>query len=352
LVVIAIIGILVALLLPAIQAAREAARRAQCSNNLKQMGLGVLNFESSRKALPPFRVSDHEQTWMVLILPYLEETQLASQWDPNLGCFYNQTPAFRTTVVQAYQCPSMNHDIRVINVSPDSVHGHPGNDPQEPGTLGYRGSISDYRAVLASTCAIFHNEPLTVAQNPFQWFTGDPSRWTNTTSPVADGPIPQCRAGDVTFTTGVAPSKNKFGVVSFKPQTGMRSITDGTSKTLLAGEVGRGTSERGQAFNGDNEPAVEVGAGTGTGSGLCQRCTLPAVPIGVSASDTEKATIYGDGGFGSAHNGVTLFVMCDGSVQAISTSIDPNVYDAMATRAGGETYDVNGSAAPCKHTFP
>jgi prepilin-type N-terminal cleavage/methylation domain-containing protein len=78
LVVIAIIGILIALLLPAIQAAREAARRSQCSNNMKQMGLAALNFESSRKGLPPFRIGDHEQTWMVLILPYMEETRLSS----------------------------------------------------------------------------------------------------------------------------------------------------------------------------------------------------------------------------------------------------------------------------------
>src|SRR5262249_13841741 len=150
-----------------------------------------------------FRVADHEQTWMVLILPYMEETQLASQWDPNLGCFYNQTPAFRTAVVQAYQCPSMTHDTRIINVEPDNVHGHPGNDPQEPGTLGYRGSISDYRAVLASTCVIFHNDPISVAANPMQWFKGD-NRWTDKTGHLADGAIPQCNASDVTFTTGVA----------------------------------------------------------------------------------------------------------------------------------------------------
>jgi prepilin-type N-terminal cleavage/methylation domain-containing protein len=62
LVVVAIIGILVALLLSAIQAAREVARRAQCSINLKQVGIGTLNFENSTKVLPPFRVTDADQT--------------------------------------------------------------------------------------------------------------------------------------------------------------------------------------------------------------------------------------------------------------------------------------------------
>jgi prepilin-type N-terminal cleavage/methylation domain-containing protein len=62
LVVITIIGVLVALLLPAIQAARDAARRSQCSNNLKQLALGVLNFESSFKHLPPSAIVDLSTT--------------------------------------------------------------------------------------------------------------------------------------------------------------------------------------------------------------------------------------------------------------------------------------------------
>src|SRR3954454_13870068 len=85
LVVIAIIGVLAALLLPAIQAAREAARRMHCSNNLKQIGLGVQNYASARKYLPPMRIADHQQTWLVLILPYIEDQAVSDLWDGKLG---------------------------------------------------------------------------------------------------------------------------------------------------------------------------------------------------------------------------------------------------------------------------
>src|SRR6187455_3111518 len=102
LVVIAIIGILVALLLPAIQAAREAARRSQCSNNVKQISLATLNFHDVRKGMPPMRIVDGDRTWMGLILPHLEEAQVADLWDSKLGCFYDQTYKCRTAIVTTY----------------------------------------------------------------------------------------------------------------------------------------------------------------------------------------------------------------------------------------------------------
>lgn len=110
LVVIAIIGILVALLLPAIQAAREAARRSQCTNNMKQLGLGVLNYESGRKKLPPPGQCDStggaSTTYMIhatttLILPYIEQQTVYDLFDHKTDPFvaYSATPsgdAFKT----------------------------------------------------------------------------------------------------------------------------------------------------------------------------------------------------------------------------------------------------------------
>ncbi len=113
LVAIAIIGALVALLLPAVQAAREAARRVQCMNNLKQTSLAILDYEQATKVLPAagafdaveksmkyqsigqyFRVdlrSGTDQSWVVSILPFMEQQQLASQFDPRRHAAANAT---------------------------------------------------------------------------------------------------------------------------------------------------------------------------------------------------------------------------------------------------------------------
>ncbi|HTN75701.1 MAG TPA: DUF1559 domain-containing protein, partial [Pirellulaceae bacterium] len=86
LVVIAIIGVLVALLLPAVQAAREAARRMQCTNNLKQIGLAILNYENTHKSLPPgglMQKSGFGHSWWVRILPYVEQNAVYEKFDQN-----------------------------------------------------------------------------------------------------------------------------------------------------------------------------------------------------------------------------------------------------------------------------
>ncbi|MFN5852742.1 MAG: DUF1559 domain-containing protein, partial [Pirellulaceae bacterium] len=90
LVVIAIIGMLVALLLPAVQFAREAARRTQCSNHLKQLGLAILNYESTFRTLPPTFTGASQRrpplgsgfySWMAMILPQVEQSTVYEQID-------------------------------------------------------------------------------------------------------------------------------------------------------------------------------------------------------------------------------------------------------------------------------
>src|SRR3972149_3378000 len=234
LVVIAIIGILVALLLPAIQAAREAARRAQCMNNFKQIGLAAHGFHDARKRLPPFRIADGQPTWLMLILDYMEESQIKNLWDYNAGCYYDQNFKTRTAVVATLLFPSQQHDSTIANGSnPADGHSHPNVQP-EGGP--WQGSISDYRAVAGSTCPTFITELGT---------TPHPLDITGKFAHYADGAIPQPNSdpnrGYFVKST-VPPALNDRGIKSWKARTGLKDIIDGTSKTFLGGEVSRATA--------------------------------------------------------------------------------------------------------------
>jgi type II secretory pathway pseudopilin PulG len=322
LVVIAIIGILVALLLPAVQAAREAARRTQCTNNLKQIGIAVQNYHDTRRELPPFRIADHQQTWIALILPFMENAQVLALWDPNLGCFYDQKLEFRTISLGDYICPSQNHESRIVSLPPDSVHGHPASEPGGAG--GYQGSISDYHGVAGSTCLVYHKDP--AVSNPMKWENFDQG-----TSHLTDGPLTQAdhKNKQITYTT----TPTNRGVLRFKSITSLKRITDGTSKTLLGGEVSRATAENSHAFGGDFFPGIWVGEA----NPFCQKC----IEKREEGGETNR--------FGGAHPGIVMFGMCDGSVQPISRDTNTPVLDRMATRAGDDLYDVTGSVTPCAH---
>ena len=121
LVVIAIIGILVALLLPAIQAAREAARRSSCINNLRQMGLAMLNYESSYKVFPPSDVLVPDTKTGLLtkslslsvharLLPFVEESALRSLVNFSVSYNDNANKPARDTRVAMFLCPSDGGD--------------------------------------------------------------------------------------------------------------------------------------------------------------------------------------------------------------------------------------------------
>jgi prepilin-type N-terminal cleavage/methylation domain-containing protein len=326
LVVIAIIGILVALLLPAIQSAREAARRTQCANNLKQIGLAVHNYHDTQKRLPPSRVADGQMTWLMLILDYMENAQVKDLWQNELGCFYDQAYETRTAIVPEYFCPSQQHESYITTGNnPKDGHSHPNTDPATGGR--WEGSIADYRGVIGSTCP----SPSPISGDP-PVLDLDPDGGNGH---LMDGAMPQCNAIKNAMKVTYIQAPPFRGVATFKHHVALKQVIDGTSKTLMVGEVGRGSSESGHAFNGDHTPGLKIGEGP---DGLfCERCDQPPSPNG-----------DGDGGFGSVHAGVVQFIMCDASVQQISKQIDPTVLDAMATRAGGELYDVNGALESCR----
>ncbi len=108
LVVIAIIGILIAFLLPAIQAARESARKSQCQNNLKQIGLAIQNHHDTRKVFPMGRNGWKQKavSWAFFILPYMEETAIYNSWNSQARVDDPKNDQTMRTPIETYACPS------------------------------------------------------------------------------------------------------------------------------------------------------------------------------------------------------------------------------------------------------
>src|SRR5262249_54255478 len=158
LVVIAIISVLMGLLLPAVQKAREAASRISCANNLKQIGLAMHMYHNDNECLPPSRLPidipinantnpvlwpTGRATWAVLLLPYLEQENLHRQW--NLaGMYYDQNAVARTTAVKSFFCPTRRSpgSGTSLSISGDMPSWLPPGAPHYPGALG------DYAVVV------------------------------------------------------------------------------------------------------------------------------------------------------------------------------------------------------------
>lgn len=123
--VIAIIGVLIALLLPAVQAAREAARRSQCSNNVKQIGLALHNYHDTHKKLPPGICTSNQLAWSAFILPFLEQNSLSDAiksagafnepWEDIPAMTTTGSPPLAKTVLSAYICPSDRDEGEGLN---------------------------------------------------------------------------------------------------------------------------------------------------------------------------------------------------------------------------------------------
>jgi prepilin-type N-terminal cleavage/methylation domain-containing protein len=271
LVVIAIIGILVSLLLPALQAAREAARRMQCSNHLKQIGLALHHYEAAHKKLPAGSWQSNFIGPLVGILPYLEQGNNYQQWDFS----QNYTAPFNAAVsaqrIDTYLCPSMPLP----------------------------------RAV-----------PLLEARE-----TGGPSSYL-----LCEGTDDYMASADGVF--GLHwPS---FGYSN--PCRKFSDILDGTSSTLFAGEAVYNYQDYRWSAS---TPAPHGGAvkfGTARWA-----VGYPAISLGTTLKPFNVHTAAALGGFASMHaGGGGNFLVGDGSVHFLGQAIDAMLFNASATRAGGE----------------
>ena len=229
LVVIAIIGILVALLLPAVQAAREAARRTQCVNNLKQIGIAVQNYHDTRRELPPMRVWDGDRTWLALILPHMEEQAVADMWkskgasgNANWGCFYDQAFEYRTAIINAFYCPSMPHDSRILiqdrrSQTTAATLMRPPTRAQMQAAQAGKVRSADYRAVAGSTCVLQGvNAQDTLRRIAYK------DAVDNDNSCLNDGAIPQPKRRPVGTGPNGKYDSTYRGVVSWDAQTSLK----------------------------------------------------------------------------------------------------------------------------------
>ena len=284
LVVIAIIAVLIALLLPSVQAAREAARRAECVNNLKQIGLALHNYHQAHDTFAigyvawpnaDTNVTSPGWGWASAILPFLEQPALYAAANIALTI---EDPANSTVVLTplaAYTCPT------------DRLSG--------------RFTLTDV-----------NNNPITDAQT--NSYAGSFGRDVN----IAKSPT----GGNGVFLRNLA-----FGV---------RDITDGTSQTILVGE--RGAILTRTPWPGDvNGGICRITPGSPSLSTRTKTAPVETLARADTGGGTGSTNLFFDpDDFFSPHPAGINFLMADGHVLFIKSSIGANAYGGLCSRNGGE----------------
>jgi prepilin-type N-terminal cleavage/methylation domain-containing protein/prepilin-type processing-associated H-X9-DG protein len=325
LVVIGIIAILTALLLPAVQQVRQAAARTHCQNNLKQLGLALHNYAGEHEhAFPPSYTltitptTVNEVAWGTVILPYIEQTGLYSNYDLKFAAFpapygLPSNIAVISTPVRTFICPSTPYTAtdRIYSYDLTAEANAFGGLNLPPGALQYTAAPSDYTGTTGVRASLWEN----LAQN------GHPA---------------------VTSTTDAG------GILSAYVPCPLTSVADGLSNTILLAEVAGKPFwyVRGQQMPvpAGHEPALEGGGwgdlmiGENWLVGTDYNCTTES-PAGLATvigicnrrfSDEDMFGLY------SFHPGGVNIVLGDGSVRFLSNGTDPLLVCQLITKAGGE----------------
>ncbi|MDA0661194.1 MAG: DUF1559 domain-containing protein [Planctomycetota bacterium] len=320
LVVIAIIGVLVALLLPAVQAAREAARRMQCMNHLKQLGLATHQFHDSYNYFPPGRGNGVRATggltftWFAVIMPHLEGGAEFAQWDLRKHYYEKENLKARTYFIPVYFCPSQG---RLPGTLSAERQGMPGQVSGVSGDVG-KGSTGDYAGNFGTIMSPGHD--------PYH------DEMNGILVTVNDGRFLGLRHE---FTDPNA----------LHPSITMTMVTDGLSKTFLAGEKHFRSEKLGRfpddssIYNTDHVTTSCRTAGFSgkTALGIVQR----PQPYLLAKNQMESINCTHDGmmacaNFGSPHTGIVNFVYGDGHVAPLTVAAELSVLSSLANREDGQ----------------
>ncbi len=290
LVVIAIIGILVGLLLPAVQSAREAARRMQCSNNLKQIGLSLQNYHDTFKRYCPGGWNEanngNRLAWTVFVLPFMEQTALYNQFDMKFNNYTGVNLNPTVTMVKTYLCPSNRLKFNMNGNVPGSGENPAAGFAYTTHYYGIMGPKGINPAVPGGATSFSH----------------DPN-------PTGHG--------------GFSDS----GVLFRNSRVRMGDITDGTSNTLIVGEISYETANCYRSW--------ARGASGNTIGGAKN------AEFGINIQPYNGSNNFNSVSFGSQHTGGAQFAVGDGAVRFLSQTMDMPSYWALLTRAGGEVSNLS-----------
>lgn len=331
LVVIAIIGVLIALLLPAVQAAREAARRMQCTNNIKQIGLALHGYHDQWNCFPPSESRPPSTSnpaagtayvnWVILILPFMEQLSVYNEFDRTLPITNAANATARGRIISTMLCPSDPYNQTPFN-------GTTYNTTKDYGDGWARGNY-------AANGTLAH-------------------RWYSTTT-VYSGAFPNSAGWK---------SNAHRGVMGVNSSVGIAGITDGTSNTILVGEIRAGiveADERGTwALGSASGSSLWCHSGIYDAYGINSRGTSADDSVGCQAARDAAGSpealrdmgmaCYAGGtgnqqGVRSMHPGGANMGLADGSVRFIGESIQakpsseskPSVWDRLNASADGQT---------------